>query len=66
MKADECNCPMNMEKWMKDVGCPDSFQQIDDDLALHPTIPLEGMRKKMLDKFETRSWCHYSVKKNKV
>ena len=66
VKGDDCNCPMNMDEWMKDVQCPASFDQIYQDLAPHPTIPLKGMRKKMLNKFERRSWCHYVVKNNKV
>ena len=64
--SDDCYCPSDLDTWMDAVECPSSYQQINDDLGPHETIPLKGLREKMIARFPRGHFCHYVIKDNKV
>lgn len=64
--SDDCYCPSPLDTWMDAAQCPASYQQITEDLKPHPSIPLDGLRDKMLSRFPRGHYCHYAIKDNKI
>lgn len=65
--SDDCYCPQPMEQWTSAMQCPKSYPQIKVDLQPHKIIKLEGLRDRMLQRFNKRgSFCHYVIKNNEI
>lgn len=63
-----CDCPQpSGSVWEAHMHCPQSFLQIDRDLALFPTVDPDQNAQEIPQRFGQRqSLCHYTVKDNKV
>ena len=62
-----CNCPEpNLDKWLKVMQCPKSYQQIIQDLSIFPEINLPEIKTETLERFKSNSIVHFAVKDNKV
>lgn len=63
-----CYCPQQSgSEWEAHMHCPESFPQIDRDLALYPSVDPDLNAQEIPKRFGQRqSLCHYTVKDNKV
>lgn len=63
-----CYCPQHSgAEWEAHMHCPESFPQIDKDLALYPSVDPDLNAQEIPKRFGQRqSLCHYTVKDNKV
>ncbi|KAK5861364.1 hypothetical protein PBY51_022769 [Eleginops maclovinus] len=63
-----CDCPeLSGSVWEADMHCPESFSQIDKDLALYAIVDPDRNADEIPKRFGQRqSLCHYTVKDNKV
>ncbi|KAG7311342.1 hypothetical protein JYU34_002380 [Plutella xylostella] len=68
--ADHCNCPeRNIDKWLNNYGCKDSYKQIEKDLKQFVDVDMNVQIKRIIDKHhrpESTSFCHYVVKNNQI
>ncbi|KAL0274123.1 UNVERIFIED_CONTAM: hypothetical protein PYX00_006622 [Menopon gallinae] len=67
--ADDCTCPQNIDRWLRDMKCETSYPQIDENLSKFPAVKFQEAKKKILKKFTnsgSMSLCHYVVKKNSI
>ncbi|CAC5400399.1 Protein O-glucosyltransferase 3,Protein O-glucosyltransferase 2 [Mytilus coruscus] len=67
---EKCYCPVNrIEKWFEVMGCPESYNQIDDDLSIFDNVDLEKVAKEAVSRFSNRgmhSLSHYRIINNKI
>ena len=64
---EQCNCPEHdTNKWLSDMKCPDSFGQIERDLANFPVIDISRLRNEGFSRLDKTALCHYSLLKGKV
>lgn len=68
---DKCNCPaLSFEKWLKIMGCPSSYRQIDEDLKLWKNgFDINKYASEAVKKFSDygrHSICHYKIINNQV
>lgn len=63
-----CDCPQpSGSVWEADMHCPQSFPQIDRDLAFYASVDPDRNAQEIPLRFGQRqSLCHYTVKDNKV
>ncbi|TMS06951.1 KDEL motif-containing protein 1 [Larimichthys crocea] len=63
-----CDCPESSGSvWEANMHCPQSFPQIDRDLALYASVDPDRNAQEIPQRFGQRqSLCHYTVKDNKV
>lgn len=63
-----CDCPQpSGSEWEALMHCPQSFPQIDGDLALYTSVDPDRNAEEIPQRFGQRqSLCHYTVKDNKV
>lgn len=63
-----CDCPQpSGSVWEADMHCPQSFPQIDRDLAFYASVDPDRNAQEIPQRFGQRqSLCHYTVKDNKV
>lgn len=65
-----CDCPVqNLTRWYQELGCPASYQQIENDLTPFPNIDMEKVEPEAVARFSDRgrhSLCHYKIIDNKV
>ncbi|XP_038673679.1 protein O-glucosyltransferase 2 isoform X3 [Scyliorhinus canicula] len=63
-----CDCPHeDGTMWYKDMQCPQSFPQIQQDLAHFPFVDPDRISIEIAKRFGQRqSLCHYTIKDNKV
>lgn len=67
--ADDCTCPKNIDRWLRDMKCDTSYSQIDENLSKFPAVKFQEAKKKILKRFTnsaSMSLCHYVVKKNNI
>ncbi|KAK3085442.1 hypothetical protein FSP39_003355 [Pinctada imbricata] len=67
---EKCYCPLaNLEKWYSIMDCPDSYSQIDLDLAQFKDVDVENVAKEAISRFNKagmHSLSHYRIIDNKV
>uniref|UniRef100_A0A4W3H3N6 Protein O-glucosyltransferase 2 n=3 Tax=Callorhinchus milii TaxID=7868 RepID=A0A4W3H3N6_CALMI len=65
---ESCDCPQeDAAKWYKDMHCPQSFAQIQQDLSYFPFVDPDRIATEIPKRFGQRqSLCHYTIKDNKV
>lgn len=67
---EECFCPdSSFDNWMEQMGCPRTYQQIEDDLKPFSQVNMKNAweeAKKHFNMPGSYSLCHYAVVKNKV
>ncbi|XP_052062792.1 protein O-glucosyltransferase 2-like isoform X1 [Mytilus californianus] len=67
---EKCNCPVNrIEKWFEVMGCPESYNQIDDDLSIFDNVDLEKVAEEAVSRFSNRgmhSLSHYRIINNQI
>lgn len=70
IQPDQCDCPKeNIQTWLEEYGCPTTYQQINNDLALFSNIDMKKAVKQIVQKYhqpESTSFCHYIVKNNEI
>lgn len=68
--SDKCKCPMaSVDEWLQANECPDTYQQIENDLRPFKAVDFNAIRAKMLDKFNhpgSISICNYVIKANRI
>lgn len=68
--SDKCNCPeARMDDWLHANECPETFEQIDNDLKAFRAVNFTAIRSKLLDKFNhpgSISLCNYVIKSNRI
>jgi len=64
---EQCNCPEHdTNKWLSDMKCPNSFGQIERDLANFPIIDIKQLRNEGFSRLDQTALCHYSLLKGKL
>ena len=68
---EKCYCPVSdMEEWLEHMQCPQSYTQIENDLAIfNDTIDMKAVAQQAVARFNRKgshSLCHYVIKDNKV
>uniref|UniRef100_A0A915J0S1 Glycosyl transferase CAP10 domain-containing protein n=1 Tax=Romanomermis culicivorax TaxID=13658 RepID=A0A915J0S1_ROMCU len=69
---DRCSCPVDLEKFYENLYCPNSYDQLDQDLSLWPknSVPfasaLDSALKRWAVRPESHSFCHYMIFDNKL
>lgn len=67
--SEDCVCPQDMNTWLKDMECKDSYDQIDHDLQNFQNVDFDDIHNKITRKFDrpgSVSLCHYIVKDNEI
>lgn len=68
--SEKCRCPeTSIDKWLLRYKCPNSFEQIENDLRPFRNVSFPSIRAKMLEKFNhpgSISLCNYVIKSNAV
>lgn len=68
--AESCNCPRaNVNDWLTAYECPDTYEQIENDLRPFKAVNFTAIRDKMLEKFNhpgSISLCNYVIKSNRI
>lgn len=68
--ADLCNCPENeFQKWFKNYGCQNTYEQIKKDLKRFHSINMTEELPRIIKKYhqpESTSFCHYAIKQNEL
>jgi hypothetical protein len=67
---EKCNCPVSkIDKWFDIMSCPESYHQIDEDLAIFHDVDLDKVAEEAITRFSNRgmhSLSHYRIIENKV
>ncbi|XP_074644938.1 protein O-glucosyltransferase 2-like [Tubulanus polymorphus] len=70
LHGSNCDCPEpDIDKWSRNLHCPQSFKQIADDLSLFPKIDMRRVNTEYRRRFNqpgSISLCHYTVIDNKI
>ncbi|RVE48818.1 hypothetical protein evm_006592 [Chilo suppressalis] len=70
VQPDQCDCPHHhFETWLKEYGCPSTYEQIEHDLNRYQDLDMKDQVKKIIKKYhkpESTSFCHYAVNKNQI
>lgn len=68
--SDTCNCPAKkINDWLADYECPETYEQIDDDLKEFKPVDFSTLRAEMLSRFDqpgSISLCNYVIKSNRI
>lgn len=67
---EKCNCPVSkIDKWFDIMGCPESYHQINEDLAIFHDVDLDKVAEEAITRFSNRgmhSLSHYRIIENKI
>lgn len=66
---DECNCPQNVNVWLKNMGCKEEYDQITSDLNNFKSVKFSQVKGEILKRIDhpgSMSICHYVVRSNQV
>lgn len=70
IQPDQCDCPeSSFDTWLKQYGCPKSYESITRQLKLHNQVNMKVQVQKIIDRYhspESTSFCHYVIKNNQV
>ncbi|CAH0748815.1 unnamed protein product [Diatraea saccharalis] len=70
IQPDQCDCPHNnFDTWLKEYGCPTTYEQIDNDLIRYEDLDMNFQIEKIIKHYskpESTSLCHYVVKDNLI
>ncbi|XP_055305678.1 protein O-glucosyltransferase 2-like isoform X2 [Sitodiplosis mosellana] len=67
--SDKCRCPQEIDKWLKNLNCDTSYEQIESDLKPFKRVNFTELRPKILrtyDKPGSISICNFIIKDNQI
>ncbi|XP_023951503.2 protein O-glucosyltransferase 2 [Bicyclus anynana] len=69
IQPDQCDCPQDLQSWLKQYQCPLSYTQIVNDLKPFQHVDMKDQVAKIIDKYhnpQSTSFCHYVIKDNQI
>ena len=71
MYQENCNCPLDSaDEWVDALQCPESFSQLDEDLAPFSDIDMREVEREVHRRWPKRpgtgALMHYVIKNNRV